>query len=128
MPEGEPRSQGLANVNHQDRNRTAIADETHNHGGVQNGLQLGALQNVDQKSCEERARPQGNDPQIEEDPEAEGETIVHVGLVQTVVKAQTSGVNPNSQHNGPRREPEQESRKRGALLASGDPPAVGNSG
>jgi hypothetical protein len=36
MPEGEPRPQRLAYIDHQDGNRAAVADEAHNHGGVQN--------------------------------------------------------------------------------------------
>ena len=47
-------------------NRPAVTDEAHDHGGVQDRLQLGALQDVNQKSGEKRTRAQRNDRQIAE--------------------------------------------------------------
>ena len=97
MPESEPCPQGLSDIDHQNGDRAAIADKADDDGGVQDRLQLSALQNVDQKPGEERACAQGDDSQIEKDPEAEGEAIVHVGLVQPVVEAQTSGIDSQPQ-------------------------------
>src|SRR6476620_9108217 len=56
MPEGEPGPQRLTDVNHQDRDRPAVADEANHYGSVQDGSQLRALQDIDQKSCKECAR------------------------------------------------------------------------
>ena len=89
------------------------------------GLQLGPLQNVDQKSGEERARAQRDDAEIEKDPQPEREAIIHVRLVQPVVQAQASRINSDSEHHSPRSQPQQESRERNALFSSGNPAAVG---
>ena len=109
MPESKPCPQGLSDIDHQNGDRAAIADKADDNGGVQDRLQLSALQNVDQKPGKERACAQGNDSQIEEDPEAEGEAIVHVGLVQPEVEAQTSCIDSNRKQRHPRSEPQQES-------------------
>src|ERR1039457_1677052 len=46
VPEREPCSQWLSNINHQDGNGAAVTDEADNHGGVQDGSEIGTLQKV----------------------------------------------------------------------------------
>jgi hypothetical protein len=92
MPEGKPCAQGLANVDHQDRDRAAVADEANHYGRVENRSQLGPLQDIDKKSSEERTRSQSDNAEIEKDPQAEGEAVIHICLVQPVVKAEAGRI------------------------------------
>src|ERR1041385_9193014 len=92
MPEGEPCAQRLADVDHQDCYCTAVTDKTDYYRRIQDWLQLGSLQDVNQKSGEECSRTQRDDAEIQKNPQAEREAVVHLGLVQAVVKAQSRGI------------------------------------
>src|ERR1039458_9160271 len=127
MPEGEPCPQRLAHIDHQDCYRPAIADEPDHHRRVQNRLELGTLQDVNEESGEERARPQCDDSEIKKNPKTKGEAVVHIRLVQPVVQAQTGGIDSDGEKNSPGRQPQQKSRERGSLFAPCDPLLVGQS-
>src|SRR5579863_5579344 len=128
MPEGEPRPQGLPNVDHQDRDRAAVADEPDDYSGVEDRLQLGALQDVDEESGEERTRAQRDDAEIEEDPQAEGEAVIHIRLVQPAVQAETGGINSDREQRCPGSKPEQETGKGGSLGSARNPSGIGQDG
>jgi hypothetical protein len=65
-----------------DADGAAVADESDDDGVFRMGAELGLLQDVDQESGEERARAERDHAEIEKNPQAEGEAVVHVGLVQ----------------------------------------------
>ena len=125
MPEGEPGPQRLPDVDHQDRDRAAVADESHDHGGVEDGFQFDALQDVDEEPGEECARAQCNNAEIQENPQAEREAVIHVGLVQAVEQAECGRVNAAPQQHGPRTQPCEKARQGSALRAARDPSGIG---
>src|ERR1700727_2494259 len=101
MPEGEPRAQRLADVDPQNADCAAVANKADDDGSVQNGFEFGALQDVNEKSSEECACAEGDDAEIKKNPEAEGEAIVHVGLVQPVIQAEASRVDSDGKQDDP---------------------------
>src|ERR1022692_3046396 len=92
MPEGEPEAQRLSHVHQEGRHGPAITDEADNHSAVDYCLELGLLEDVKQEAREEGARAQRDDGEIEEDPEAEGEAVIHVGLVEPLDKAEAGAI------------------------------------
>src|SRR5215467_284375 len=68
MPERKPESQRLSNIDPQNSHRTAVADEPNHNRSIEDGLEFCPLQNVDEKSREERSRPECDDSQIKKNP------------------------------------------------------------
>src|SRR5579864_5283706 len=107
MPEGEPCPQGLTHIDHQNRDRAAVADEADDDRGIQNRPEVDSLKDVNQKSGEESSRAEGDDPKIKEYPQPECEAVVHVGLVEPVIQAKPSRIHSQCQQAYPRCQPEQ---------------------
>ena len=109
---------GCPDVDGQDRHSAGVADEPEDHRAVDDGPELLLLQNVEKEAREEGARPEGDDRQVEIDPEPEGETVVHVGLIETARQAEVACIETQTQEPGPRHEPEQETPEGSAVTAS----------
>src|SRR5580704_10576284 len=127
MPESEPGPQWLAHIDHQNPHGSAIANEAHDDCGIQDGLEFGALEDIDQKPGKECSSTQCDHPEIKKDPQPEGETVVHVGLVEPVVQAQPRCVNSYCEENHPGSKPSQKPRQRNSLFAASYPSTVGES-
>ena len=119
MPEGKPEPRRLAHVYQQRRNGPAITDEADDHRAVDDGLEFAFLQNVKQEAGEERARAQGDHGEIDEDPESEGEAVIHVGLVEPLDQAEACAIEAERQQRAPGKNPEQELARRRAADAAG---------
>src|SRR5579862_8955772 len=124
MPECEPRTQRLPDIDHQYGYRPAVADEADDDCRVEDWLQHGLLQDVDEKSGEERARSQCDHAEIEKNPEAESKPVVHVGLIQAAIQAKPGRIDSDCEQRCPGNEPEQKTWKRGARFVASDPAAV----
>src|ERR1035437_4080877 len=119
MPEGEPEAQRLSHVHQEGRHGPAITDESDDHRAVDYRLELALLEDVKQEAREEGARAQRDDGEIEEDPEAEGEAVIHVGLVEPLDKAEAGAIEAEGQQQKPGQNPEQKlTRRRTADAAS----------
>jgi len=82
MPEDEPSSNGLANINTKHGHGTRIANKAYNHSGIDNILQFTFSNNIGQEACEESARTESDNGQIKYNPQGKGKHIAHVGLIQ----------------------------------------------
>jgi hypothetical protein len=82
MPENEPPANGLTNVNPKHAQCAGIANKAYDHSGIDNIFQFTFSNNIGQEACEKSARPKGNNREIKDNPEGEGEYIAHVGLIQ----------------------------------------------
>ena len=82
MPEDEPPSNGLANINTKHGQGTRIANKAYDHSGIDNILQFTFSNNIGQEACEESARTESDNGQIKYNPQGKGEYIAHVGLIQ----------------------------------------------
>jgi hypothetical protein len=74
------------------RHGAAVADQADDDGAVDHRLQFLELQDVEQEAGEEGAGAEGDDGEVDEDPQAEGEAVVHVGLVQAFDQAQAGAI------------------------------------
>ena len=83
-------------------------------------VELAPLHHVEEEAGEERPRPERDDGQVQVDPEAEGEAVVHVRLVEAHREAEVRGVEPDAEEGGPGHEPEQEAAEGGADEAARD--------
>src|SRR5208337_1190441 len=92
VPEREPCSQRLANVDHENQNRSTVADEPKHDSAIDYCLQFLSLEHVKQETGEERTGTEGNDGQIEVDPQTEGKTVVHIRLIQTLGEAKVGTI------------------------------------
>jgi hypothetical protein len=99
----------LANIDHQDSDCAAVADETQHHGAIEDRAEFGSFEDVDEKPGEERAGAESDNSQIKKDPEPECETIVHIGLIQTVAKAEPRGIDSQREECGPGGKPDRKS-------------------
>ena len=66
------------------------------------------LQDVEQEAGKKCARAERDHRQVEKDPEAEREPVVHVRLVQAFDQAQPRRVKAERQQRGPGQDPQQE--------------------
>src|ERR1022692_2222871 len=112
MPEGEPEAQRLSHVHQEGRHRPAITDESDDHRAVDYRLELALLEDVKQEAREEGARARRDDGEIEEDPEAEGEAVIHVGLVEPLDKGGAGPIGPEAQQQNPGKNQEQKWTRR----------------
>ena len=102
------------------RDRAAVADQADDDGAVDDGAQFLEFQDVEQEAGEEGAGAEGDHGEIEEDPQAEGEAVVHVGLVQAFDQAEAGGVEAE----GEQRDPGQRSTTGTARWSSACTPRV----
>ncbi len=98
MPENKPAAQRLTDVDAQNQQRRAVADEADQHGVVDDVLQLVLADHIFEQSGEEGATAQGDHRQVGPDPEREPIIVVHVGLVQPLDPAQQHGIDAPQQH------------------------------
>ena len=68
------------------RHRAAVADHADDDGAVDHRLEFLELQDVEQEAGEEGAGAERDDREVQEDPQAEGVAVVHVGLVQALTR------------------------------------------
>ena len=85
IPERVPRSQRLADVDHQHDHRSADSKRIRRTTAVLiTARSSSSSEDVEQEAGEKRSRTEGDHGEIEEDPQPEREAVVHVGLVEAV--------------------------------------------
>ena len=124
IPERVPEAQRLPDVDGQHADGAAVADEADHDRALDHRAQLLDAQDIEQKAGEERTRAQRDHGEVEEDPQAEREPVIHVGLVQAQAQAQIGGIKAESQQRRPGRDPQRELRQRAAVQAALDQSAV----
>jgi len=72
------------------------------------GAQVADLENIEQKTGKECARAERDHRQVQEDPQAESEAVIHIGLVQPLHQAQAGRVEAERQQADPGQNPKQE--------------------
>ena len=98
MPENEPATQGLANVDGQDEQGGTIADKPDHHGQVDDVFQLIDAQDIFEQPGKKSAAANGDNSQVRPDPQGKSVIVVHIGLVQAFEPAQAHGVNAPQQN------------------------------
>ena len=84
VPEDEPVAQRLSDVDGQNQQGRAVADEPDKHGVVDNVFEFILADDIFQQSRKEGAAAQGDDGQVGPDPQGEPVVIIHIGLVQAL--------------------------------------------
>ena len=89
MPEDKPAPNGLPYIHTQHGNGSRVTDKSYDHGGIDDGPQAimegieeDPANDVGQKSGEKRTCAEGDQGEIEDDPQAKGEVVIHIRLVQ----------------------------------------------
>ncbi|VTR63956.1 hypothetical protein DESC_120048 [Desulfosarcina cetonica] len=99
VPEDEPSAQGLADVDGQDQQGRAIADEADEHGVVDDVFEFILADDVLEQTTEKSTATHSNDGQVGPDPQGESVVVIHVGLIQSFEPAQQHGINAPREHN-----------------------------
>jgi hypothetical protein len=86
MPEDKPPPERLADIYAQHDNCSRIADESDDHGGIEDILQFLFSHYIDKKTGKKCPGTEGNYRQVEYDPEGKGKDITHVGLIQPFIQ------------------------------------------
>jgi len=92
MPVAEPCAERLADVENEHQHGAGVAQEAHHDRQVDDVLQGVDVQQVAQRAGEERARAEGDDGEVEGDPEAEPEVVVKAGLAEAIGKDAEGGI------------------------------------
>jgi hypothetical protein len=79
VPVAEPRTDRLADVHGEHEHGARVADEPDDDRQVDDVLKLVDFEDVLEESGEERTSAQGDDRQVEGDPQAESEVVVQTG-------------------------------------------------
>src|ERR1019366_3551053 len=120
IPEGEPGAERLSDIHHEGGHGAAIADQADDDGAVDDGLEPFELHDVEQEAGKEGAGAEGDDREVDEDPQAEGVAVIHVGLVQAFDEAQTGAIRAEKEQGHPGGEPQEEARGGAAPDTAGD--------
>ena len=98
MPVAEPRPEGLADVEDKHEHGPGIAQEAHHHCQVDDVFQGVDVQEVAQRAREEGAGAEGDDREVEGDPQAEAEVVVKARFAEAVGQHAERGVSPPEAH------------------------------
>ena len=112
MPVAEPCAERLADIENEHQHGAGVAQETHHDRQVDDVLQCVDVQQVAQRAGEERARAEGDDGEVEGDPEAEPEVVVKAGLAEAVGQDAEGGISAPQADRGHGNKMQQEFQQR----------------